>query len=180
MARSDPSPSGSSDNLKCVICGKIAKKGVRKKYRVSEKQRANDLRAAAECLMDDVYTRVCDLKTASSIFAADVYYHRACFPEYMNKYKQAQSTSQDTIPPAPGKREIFKRYTGLIKDTIAKGRGLSLSDIRDMINDDNDTSDFRNNEVKMFLSEEFADEIQFCTAERQNQSQFVFSSSVGV
>ena len=35
-----------------------------------------------------------------------------------------------------------------------------------------------NNEVKMFLTEIFHDEVQFCNSERKNQSAFVFSSSV--
>ena len=39
--------------------------------------------------------------------------------------------------------------------------GMSFSGIRDMINDDNPEIDMKNNEVKVFLEEEFDNDIQF-------------------
>ena len=98
--------------------------------------------------MDD--TRICDLKTVLQVFAADLHYHRACFPEYRNKYMQSCCAQQD-VARIPGKRQVFQKYASLIEDVISTGKGLSLSDIRDMINGDINADDFRNNEVKMFF-----------------------------
>ena len=55
-----------------------------------------------------------------------------------------------------------------------------MSDIRDMINFDIPETDIKNNEVKLFMGEEFGDSIQYCKSERKNMSTFIFSSSVSV
>ena len=67
----------------------------------------------------------------------------------------------------------------LIRPLIKEGRGLSLSDIRDLINNEND-ADLKTNEIKSFLIEEFGEEIKFCDPERKNPSLFVVSSAVNV
>ena len=77
------------------------------------------------------------------------------------------------------KRGILKNYFSFIKLIIDQGRGFSLSDIRDMINQD-DNADLRNNEIKGFLIDEFGDSISFCNPERKNQSLLAFSSSTEV
>ena len=58
-------------------------------------------------------------------------------------------------------------------------RGFSLSDIKDMINQDGNAN-LKNNEIKGFLIEKFGDSISFCDPERKNQSLFAFSSSIEV
>ena len=49
------------------------------------------------------------------------------------------------------------------------GTAISLSEIRDMINDESNIT---------FLTEHFAEKIQLCPSERANESLFVFSSSI--
>ena len=70
-------------------------------------------------------------------------------------------------------------YVSELFSILDEGKGLPLSDIRDMINTEEDSS-FFNHEVKRFLVEEFGDEIKICEPEQKSQSQFVFSSSVSV
>ena len=132
--------------------------------------------------MDDVYTRICDLEDPDSIFAADLFYHKNCFPNYIAKYNTAKAKSENpqTKETVKGKPETFKTYVELITKILNQGRGIAISDIRDMINNDNPEIDMKNNELKAFLEEEFQTNIQFCLSDSKNKSQFVYSSSVSV
>ena len=85
VPRSDPSPSTSTYHLKCFICRQFANKVDRQKYRISEGPWTEKLMEAVKFLMDDVYTRICDLEDPNSIFVADLFYHRNCFPDYIFK-----------------------------------------------------------------------------------------------
>ena len=183
--RSTPSQCINSGNLKCVICGQYSRNGIRSKYRISETQRAENLQNAAKYFMDEVYIRVSDLDSVSKIFAADLYCHSSCYSNYIRKWNTEISASENNNNSLPSetlvelKKNVFGKYIGIIGSSIQKGRGLSLSDIRDMINNENKLN-FRNSEIKTFLVEAFGEEIKFCDPERKNQSQFVFSSSVKV
>ena len=167
--------------MKCVVCGKISHNNVKKKFRVEFDDRANSLRKAANILLDDVYTRICDLETNERMFGADLYYHNSCFPSYIGKANRIKNSKTRTVDSCNfTKREIFKNYVYFIREVIDVGKGISISDIRDMINVDFCETDFKNNEIKPFLSEEFGDSIQFSKSEQKNMSTFVFSSSVSI
>ena len=45
--------------------------------------------------MDDVYTSICDLEDPDSIFAADLFSHKNCFPNYIAKYNTAKAESEN-------------------------------------------------------------------------------------
>ena len=66
--------------------------------------------------MDDVYTRIFDLEDPDSIFAADLFYHKNCFPNYITKYNIANVESENpkNKETVKGKRETFKTYVELI------------------------------------------------------------------
>lgn len=64
--------------MKCVCCGKVQNNGISEKFRISEPRRAEKLLEAARYHMDEVYTRICDLKTIEHVFGADLYYHNHC------------------------------------------------------------------------------------------------------
>ena len=49
-----------------------------------------------------------------------------------------------------------------IKEILEKGMGTSLSDIRDIVNENFDENFLNNSEIKMFLTEIIGDDIQFC------------------
>ena len=132
--------------------------------------------------MDKVFTRICDLEDPNSIFAADLFYHKNCFPNYITKYNtaKAESENQKTKETVIGKREIFKTSVELITKILNQGRGMAISNIRDMINNENPETDIKSNELKAFLEEEFQTNIEFCLSESKNKSQFVYSSSISV
>ena len=94
-AREDPSLPLPSYKLKCVCCGKIQHNKVTTKYRISEAKRAEELRTAANALMDDTFTRICDLTSNESMFSADLYYHNFCYNQYIRKYKKRYTEKQD-------------------------------------------------------------------------------------
>ena len=120
----------------------------------------------AKFLMDDVYTCMCHLEDPNSIFAVDFFYHRNCFPEYIFKYKTAKKESQNLIKD--------KETEDLITGILNKGRDISISDLCDMINDDNPEIDMKNNKLKALMEEKFGNNIQFCLSESKNKSVCIF------
>ena len=165
--------------LKCVICDKIQNNGISRKYRIYEKSRAESLREAAMFLADYVYTRIADLNTDERMFSADIYYHVNCFAKYIQRFKIANAPSVPKSKEQTGKRFIFQNYIKFIDEVITRGNAITLSEIRDMINTNEDIN-IKNNEVKNFLEEFFGDSIQFCESDRQNQSTMVYSSLLDI
>ena len=110
------------------------------------------------------------------MFGADLVYHHACLSAYIQKYKRAISV-KESGPIRFTKKKIFECYINFIRDVIESGSGISLNDIRDMIND-KETIFISNSEVKIYLTETFGSEIQFAISERKNESHMVSSSSV--
>ena len=167
--RKQPSQNIYTYHLKCVICDKVQDKGISTKYRVSEKCRAENLIEAAFFLQDNVYTKISDLDTSQKVFGADVFYHDNCLKQYelAKTPKTNQGTDRST------KCHIFQKYISFIRATIEWGNGISLSEIRDLINS-NDDIVLKNNELKNFLEEEFNDKIQFCESDKKNQSSLFF------
>ena len=51
----------------------------------------------AKFLIDDVHTRICDLEDPNSIFVADLFYHKNCFPDYIFKCNTAKKVCQFQI-----------------------------------------------------------------------------------
>ena len=72
---------------------------------------------------------------------------------------------------------IIKSYIPEIKRVINHGNGISLSEIRELIQD-NENITIHNKQIKSTLSERLGKSIQFCTPDRTNQSLFVYSMSV--
>ena len=139
------------------------------------------MRKVAESLTDEVYTRIAELVTREQILVANLQIHPACFPEYVHKWEAANQKdithSEDYNVSLVSKRDIFKCHSEIIRTVLDQGKGLSLTEIRDMINNEEE-SNLLNKDIKCFLLEEFGDNIKFCNPERKNESQFVFSSSI--
>ena len=146
--------------------------------RICESSSAELFREAASFSLDDVYNCISDLESNAQMFGADVVYHRACLSAYIQKYKRAISV-KESGPIRVTKKKIFERYINFIRDPIESGSGISLNDIRDMIND-KETIFITNSEVKTYLTETFGSEIQFAPSERKNESHMVFSSSTSI
>ena len=136
-------------------------------------------REAASFQLEEVNTRICDLDSDLRIFSADLYYHSSCFSSYILKYKRATNPSQSEIAINTTKRDVFNFHIDFIESIIDRGSGISLSEIRDMVNDKDDVN-ITNSEVKTFLISLMDNHIQFCPSTRSNESLFVFSSDVSL
>lgn len=68
------------------------------------------------------------------------------------------------------KREYFSEYVDFIRDIFLfpHGNGISLSEIRDMIQNDSNIK-ISKKEVKQFLNRKIEDSIQFYDPERTNE-----------
>ena len=88
--RPSPSQLMQTCKLKYVICGQVRYNKITEKYRISEKQRVDDLRNPAQLLQDDDYTRICDLTANDHIFSADIYYHNLCFQRYIQNFESSK------------------------------------------------------------------------------------------
>ena len=174
--RAEPSSSLSCYNLKCTICGQVQNRGICQKFRICESESSENCRKATLFLQDEVYIRTCNLQDTSKVFGANLYYHCTCLPPYINKYHRTK-TKKETSNIKPTKRDIFILYIDILQTIFDAGTTIFQSEIRDMINDECNIN-MINSEVKNFLTEHFAEKIQFCPSERANKSLFVFSSSI--
>ena len=119
------------------------------------------------------------------MFSADLYYHKTCYLEYYksysdsitNKFNDTAKTSNIETNDILTAKLIIKSYIPEIKRVINHGNGISLSEIRELIQD-NENITIHNKQIKSTLSEGLGKSIQFCTPDRTNQSLFVYSMSV--
>ena len=119
------------------------------------------------------------------MFSADLYYHKTCYLEYYksysdsitNKFNDTAETSNIETYDILTAKLIIKSYIPEIKRVINHGNGISLSEIRELIQD-NENITIHNKQIKSTLSEGLGKSIQFCTPDRTNQSLFVYSMSV--
>ena len=135
--------------------------------------------------MDDVYTRICDLTTNEAMFSADLHYHKICYLEYYksysesitNKFCDTAETSNIEINDILTAKLIIKSYIWEIKRVINYRNGISLTEIRELIQD-NEKITIHKKQIKSTLSEELGKSLQFCTPDRKNQWLLVSLSSV--
>ena len=114
------------------------------------------------------------------MYGADLLYHHSCLSSYIQKHKRAlQAQEKGSHYLKTTKRHIFENYKEFIKAIIDSGSGISLSDIRDMLNEKEEFV-FNNYEIKTFLISAFTDEIQFSNYDKVNEWQIVFSSKIDI
>ena len=143
--RNPPSQSDHRTNLRCVICGNFQNNGIKEKKRIAESSSAKCSREA-----DEVYTRICDLENDENMYGADLSYHHSCLSSYIQKHKRAlQAQEKGSHYLKTTKRHIFENYKEFIKEIVDIGSGISLPDIRDMLNEKEEFV-FSNSEIKTF------------------------------
>ena len=81
------------------------------------------------------------------MFAADLYYHRSCIATYIRKAKRTNERKEsfDTnYLESTSKRKIFAGYFDTIRNILDQGKGMTISDIRDLIKSEIPDVDFHN------------------------------------
>ena len=101
------------------------------------------------------------------MLSADIYYHSNCLIKYIQKSNSAKSSSLPKSEKQTGERLVCQHYMEFIEEVISRGNGITLTEIRDMINTKEDI-DIKNKKVKSFLVEFLGDSIQFCESDRKN------------
>ena len=86
---------------------------------------------------NEAFTRISDISDKSSIIAADLYCHKSCFSGYEIKVKNSMID-----------KVVSKLY--FIKFTIENENDISLSELRDMLNQ-NQNVILNNSEIKLLL-----------------------------
>ena len=78
------------------------------------------------------------------------------------------------------KRNFLQRSLEHLDVLITDGYALSVTEIKDLMMtiDDTDNIHIYNNEVKIFLYEQYGDKIKFSKSNRVNQSELVYSSDI--
>ena len=105
-------------------------------------------------------TRISDFDSDESMFSADIYYHQKCFAQYLQNYQLLKTSSESKTKQGSTKKTVFLKYYEFIKDVLARGNGVSLSEIRDLIKSKEEI-DLQISKGKMFLEESFGNKIQF-------------------
>ena len=112
-----------SENLKCGICSQYAKSGERKKFRISEELRAEDLQKSSSYFKDEIYIRIADQDTPAKMFVTPAIIFTVI-------KTVTQIILRNVIELLKYLIRQQKQYFPFIKSIIDQGRGFSLSDIR--------------------------------------------------
>ena len=98
---------------------------------------------------------------------------------YLGKYTYQQKKS-DSKNCLVNKRQLLSNEIFHIDQILKEGNGIAISDIRDLINENNEIETMSNKEVKLYLTEHYGERIQFSKSSIKNQSTLVFSSELSV
>ena len=86
-----------------------------------------------------MYSRISDLDSDERIFSADIYYHQKCFAQFLQNYHLLKAPPESKTKQGSTKRTVFSKYHEFIKDVLARGNGVSLSEILDLIKFEEET-----------------------------------------
>lgn len=148
-----------------------------KKYRISESPRASSFLAATNFFQDTVFTRTSrtSLKKGGdphSLFGADVYYHNECMTKYLYKF---ETRDNDIQPQVSQKQIAWTQIVTELDQGLKSGKGYELSVIRDRLNSIDGNCNFRNRDVKVYLINQFGNDIEFTYPCAGRKSMMVFS-----
>ena len=161
---------------KCIICNNYSYKKVYTKSRISESPRAKAFLKASTCFQDLVFTRTCELQDEHSIFGADLYYHRNCMQNYLHKYESLSKEEIDNTE-LNVKQAVWSEAQELLEKGFKTGNGYELSVIREFMNEKLKQNGMilSNRDIKLFLLNQFGDDIDFAYSDNQRKSMMVFS-----
>ena len=174
-ARDKQSSSVHYERLKCVICGKGQHNNETAKSTMEESERATTFVNTTSHLMDEVFTRVADLQDVFDVFTADTRYYNVYLESYLRRYGRSLNDSSP-LTTVSNKWATFQMETERIRSILDQGNGLTLSEIRDIMNSKQDELEISNKEIKHSLMEQLQDSIQICLSKKKNESLLVFST----
>lgn len=174
LLSTQPSPNEKT----CIICYHIKCHGDSKRYRVSERDCANNLLKATAFYKDIVQTRIVFLETIEDVFAADIMYHKGCLRKYLKGFQRdvdalMSSNFENDINP-----DAITVCHRIFNELDIKSQGYSLSDVRDEINKQIPCAAISNRSLKNMLIDYFGETICFTYPKEINKSQMFYSVSI--
>ena len=121
------------ENLKPEDCNQTKCKGVVKRFRISESNRARNLINAANFTKGSIYTRCILYKTTGDIFAAGVMCHKKCMEIYISQFMRDIDNlmSSAEVNDDPCLEDAFEK----VLQTLELDKcGYSLPDCRELMN----------------------------------------------
>ena len=181
--RSGPSPRINPRKLPCTVCGQtrkwVNKSYVRKKFKISEPDRAEQFLKAVKCdIKPDVSVHCSDLNSISDILAADVYCHKECIRDFVRETDKHESNSVDFKLKCKTRLDVFNDALPVIDDMIQSGYGLSVSEISDILSENDEALPFTNKQARNLLVAHYGDRIRFTPSHRVNESDLCFSANI--
>lgn len=80
------------------------------------------------------------------------------------------SSEQEPSHPSSKKFALFQTANEIVEPLLSDGFGFTLSAIRELMTNIDETMDIHNNEVKNFIVKTYNDRIRFCPSKIKNLS----------
>ena len=97
-----------------------------------------------------MYTQIADLEEDSRVFAADLYYNKRCIEAYLSKFGRQINPDCNQNRQRSLKGEEFLKEKSSLEGLLKNGYGISLFEIRELINDKNGENFLSNKEITLF------------------------------
>ncbi len=176
--------------LPCLLCGAMAHKKCRDKFKICEYDSAKKLIEAASLNKDDVFTRIADRikenehDSVKSVLSADLYCHNLCRQNYMRKYERDMKTEELEKPAiSNNKHVLFTRTLPYIDNILANGECCTISDIVEFATSllqegEVLTSTFQNRDMKQMIMSHYGEAVRISSNTRVNESDIFLSSLI--
>ena len=115
----------------CIVCNQMKCKGVDRRYRICEADRAKLFLSAMKYNKDVVYTRCSLFESIGDVFANDVMYHKNCMANYLRKFER--EIEQLLNPPLTRleKRNMTVIFEEFVVTIDIQNKACALSTCRD-------------------------------------------------
>ena len=101
-----------------------------------------------------------------------------CIRDFVRQTDKHESNSVDFNPKCKPRLDVFNDALPVIDDMIQSGYGLSVSEIRDILSENDEPLPFTNKQARNLLVAHYGDRIRFTPSHRVNESDLCFSANI--
>ena len=81
----------------------------------------------------------------------DLYYHKTCLESFFQRYARGKTSASKANRKGQKKHNLFLAEVDVITNLLNNNIGISLSNIRDLINDKDKYANITDKEIKLFI-----------------------------